>query len=67
MVGTFSLQKIQAGAMVPKLFLEAYSRMLHLKKKEYVIVIWPTLQKNRREKIDNAPRPIDAVLKPVKS
>jgi len=39
MVGTFSLQKIQAGAMVPKLFLEAYSRMLHLKKKEYVIVI----------------------------
>jgi len=49
-----SLHKIQAKAMVPKHFLPAYSRMLHLKKKEYVMVIWPTLQINRRETTDNA-------------
>jgi len=35
-----SLQKIQAGAMLPKHFLPAYSRMFHLKKnEEYVMVI----------------------------
>jgi len=35
-----SLQKIQARAMVPKHVLPAYSRTLHLKKKEeYVMVI----------------------------
>ena len=31
-----SLQKIQARAMVPKNFLQAYSRMLHLKKKRRI-------------------------------
>ena len=40
--------------MVSKHFLPAYSRMLQLKKKEYVMVIWPTLQINRRETTDNA-------------
>jgi len=46
-----NLQKIQAGVIVPKYFLPAYSRMLHLNKKgEYVMVIWPTLQTHRREK-----------------
>ena len=53
--------------MVSKHFLPAYSRMLQLKKKEYVMVIWPTLQINRQEKADNAHSPIDAVLKYVKS
>jgi len=55
-----SLQNIQAKTMVPTYFLPTYSRTLHLKKKEeYVMVIWPTLQKNRREKTDNAHHPID--------
>jgi len=54
--------------MVPKHFLPAYSRMLHLKKKEeYVMVIWPTLEINRREKTDNAQPLVDTVLKYVKS
>jgi len=43
-------KKIQARAMVPKHFIPAYSRMLHLKKKIYMMAIWPTLQTNRREK-----------------
>jgi len=39
--------------MVLKYFLPAYSRMLHSKKKEeYVMVIWPTVQTNRRERTD---------------
>ena len=57
-----------ARAMVSKYFLPAYSRMLHLKKKEeYVMAIWPTLQTNRRKKTDNAHHPIDTVLKSGKS
>jgi len=42
LVAYISLQEIQARAMVPKHFSQAYPRMLHLKKEEYVMVIWPT-------------------------
>ena len=37
-----SLQKIQARVMLPKSFLPAYSRMLRLNKKEYVMARAPT-------------------------
>jgi len=54
--------------MVPKHFLPAYPRMLHLiKKEEYVMVIWSTLQINRWKMTDNTHHPIDTVFKNVKS
>ena len=54
--------------MVPKHFLSAYPRMLHLmKKEEYMMVIWSTLQTNRWKMTDNAHDPIDTVLKNVKN
>jgi len=63
-----SLQKSQAGAMVPKHFLPGYSRMLHLKKKRRIHGGQLTnITNKQREKTDNAPRPIYAVLKSVKS
>jgi len=61
-----SLQKIQARATVPKHFLPAYSQMLHLKKKEYVMVTCPTVQTNKWAKTNNK-SPIDTVVKSVKS
>jgi len=63
-----SLQKIQAAAMVPKHSLPVYCRMLHLNKKRRIRDGHLTnITSKQREKADNAPRPIDAVLKSVKS
>jgi len=57
--------------MVPKHFLPAYSRMLHLKKKEeYMMVIWPTVgykQRGEKRQTETMHPPIDSVLKYVKS
>jgi len=53
--------------MVPKLFLQALSRMLDLKKKRIRGGHLTNITNKQAGKTDNAPRPIDAVLKSVKS
>jgi len=63
-----SLQEIQARAMVPKHFLQAYSRMLHLKKKTRICDGHLTSITNKQAGKDRqCTRPIDTVLKSVRS
>ena len=63
-VGTLAYKKFKLEQWFPNIsFLHTPKRCILKKKEEYVMVIWPTLQTNRREKTDNAHPLIDYLWK----